>query len=542
MKKAFLLSLLLVVAASAAMTVTLSPVPTKVGESFTLQLAGGEANDKVQIYVNSGGENKRWIDPIETDLNNDGAASVDAEITHPGSNLTVYVTGADNGESDPFNIALGEPVNWQIIAPGQEKVEGNATVPSGKTGTGAVTAGDTITYDINVCDVWYNTIDDNPTGFEISCTQDPFIYYDTTAISLRKAGTSTVRVSGGAYNADESSVTVSPGEAVALLMICPGETHLPGDDSTTLYPGKTGEVNDAIMSQDYLVDIYAVDLCWNIDPSYGTYEVDVEDGATPANNLTPGRDTIENGRADDVNLEFVNVKPQGEIISAKVIGDELTSYGTKVDVAGDIDSLYAFFTTAEVPVGVTSDYTVEAYIGGVPAGSDNDIALEITEAPEGSEATLPDTIETLPNPQGVAYATFTPDVAGTYVIRASAGGVYEDATLEVEDPAGLTIYPNPFKYAPSQDVNDINFKYEVVSDNPAAEVVLMIIDIAGNIVYKATYDETGDEKLEPGYQTIVWDGTNGDGVKIASGMYQAVLKVTIGITSEFYPKKFMVIW
>ena len=108
MKKAFLLSLLLVVAASAAITIEFPDgAPTTVGVPVRVIITS-DAVDNVDLFVNPGQE--MWVYPYDdiplteqspTSFVYDG----NIEITHDGTNITLLASkGTEQGESDPFNL------------------------------------------------------------------------------------------------------------------------------------------------------------------------------------------------------------------------------------------------------------------------------------------------------------------------------------------------------------------------------------------------------------------------------------------------------
>ena len=532
MKKAFLLSLLLVVAASAAITFP-GGAPSKVGVDVVINVPG---SGTALLYVNDGSADRKWVSPTSITMGQDTTV----QITRPGNGLKLVAKGATNEESATFNVATGDPYTWQIIAPGQTADPGNPDNPKGKTGSGSVIAGVVYYYDVNVCDKWFNVTNANPTGFEID-SDDPFEHVDGDSVELRRIyGSSgstnrTVTVSGGSYENDESTVNVKVNSPAALLIICPGETWNPGDTSTTSNPGKQDTLQKAKVGENYIVDVLAVDMCWNQVNTYNSSEVNVY-GSIQGNLTGSTVDPITGGKADSVKVVFKATNTAGELISASD-GTLSTGPDTRVIVSGDVDSLYPFFTPDSLSTEVTSTLTVEAYVGGQPAGSDIAIAVKFLSLPEESEVTLPETIKTQADPLGVATTTLKPDEEGTYKVEVSVGAVKKTATLVVKDLDELVIYPNPFRASATQTT--INFKYEV-PDAGADEVTLLVVDPFGNTAYKAVY--TSGDELNPGYQTIYWDGKNGKGVKVASGLYQAVLRVKSGLETEDYPKNFMVIW
>ncbi|MCK4232780.1 hypothetical protein KAX21_07510, partial [candidate division WOR-3 bacterium] len=215
------------------------------------------------LFVNPG--QKTWAYPTEVDLAQTGPTTFeyddDIEITHPGTNLTLFASkGIENGESDPFDVVVGNAVKWQILAPGEVSDPGLATDTTGKHGSASVTAGDPENYTINICDKWWNPA----TGTQTPSleTTDPFGHLPATpvvganSIELRTAGSRYVKVYGGGLTlTDSSKVTVNPGEATQLLLLCPGEVDLPGDNATSGSLGKYGDLEDATLGSKYLVEI-----------------------------------------------------------------------------------------------------------------------------------------------------------------------------------------------------------------------------------------------------------------------------------------------
>jgi hypothetical protein len=85
-----------------------------------------------------------------------------------------------------------------------------------------------------------------------------------------------------------------------------------------------------------------------------------------------------------------------------------------------------------------------------------------------------------------------------------------NSTVVVEDPVLPRVFalkqnaPNPF--------NPVTvIEYELPE---AAHVTIDVFNLAGRLVRTVV-----DETQEPGYRAVVWDGTNGDGLKVASGVY-----------------------
>jgi len=552
MKKVALLTVLLVVAASAAITITFpGGDPTTVGVPVRVVITS-DAVDNVDLFVNPGQET--WTYPTEVDLTQTGPTTFeyddDIEITHPGTNITLYASkGAEHGESSPFTVVEGPAVKWQIVAPGETADPGNATNPDGKTGTASVTAGGDSIYTISICDKWYNVLT-SASGTPSLATSDTFgklpatpvvgnntIQLRTVDVEGAASSVQTVTVSGGSYTSDVSNVTVNVGTASYLLILCNGEDELQGDDATIGVRGKTGEPVDATLGDLYLVEIRAVDDCWNWVPSYTDTEVNVFAAGTPPVDLTDQTiNAISGGHATGVNVDFKTVNVGGENIFAEDSKGLKTAYSTEVVVLPGIDSLEVSLSPSTVPVGVHSDLEVRAWVAGAPLTFGSALA-KLIDGPAAYFHILEDTIQIQ---DGFGSTEVWADTVGTYVIEVTAGAQVKTAVLTVEERPGVTVIPNPFKYG-AEGHDKIKFSYKV-EEAGAAEIMLLIADPYGNIVYKATY-EKGAPEADAGTQEISWDGKNSKGNRIASGMYQAVVKITLtNLSTETSKKNFIVIW
>jgi hypothetical protein len=529
MKKVALLTILLVVAASATITIEFPEgPPSKVGDSVKVTIT---ASVVVDLAVDSNGTKKPWVTPQTLPP---GTNYI--EITHPGSGLMLYASKlGDEDYSDPFDVVIGNAERWQIIGPGQTSDPGNAGNSFGKTpDTATVTAGDVETYTVNLCDVWYNVVDPDPMGYTIT-TDDPFGRVNGNQVELRTAGTWNVVVSGSGYTPDTSKVKVNPGPATQLLIICGGEDGLPGD--TAQYGGKSEEPLRASLGTPYPVTILAVDKCWN-QADYDDPHVNVYAGSIDLTDTTT--DAISGGIADNVQVIFKAVNTSGEYIGAQDSKGLKTAYDTRVFVDPGVDSLVAYFDKPIVPIEVTSTLNIEAYVAGDPLESGFAMVQLVDGPPEsfniGAEGTI-DTLVRIIDGKGSIDAWATAET--TYTVRVTAGEQTKDLTLTIQELTELVVAPNPYKYgSPGHDA--IHFKYKV-EEAGAAEVLLLIADPYGNIVYKATY--TSGDVVSPGTQEIPWDGTNSKGNRVASGMYQAVVKITLkNLSTEVLKKNFMVIW
>ncbi len=536
MKKVALLTILLVVAASAAITIEFpGDPPSKVGDSVRVTIT---ASVVVDLAVDSNGTKKPWVSPQTL---SPGTNYV--QITHPGSGLMLYASKlGDEDYSDPFDVVIGDAERWQIIGPGQTSDPGNAGNPSGKTpNTATVTAGDVETYPVNLCDKWYNVVDPSPTGYTIT-TNDPFGRVNGDQVELRTAPGSSwdVTVSGASYTSDVSNVKVNPDDATQLLILCEGETYVPGDTlSSAQKGGKTETPGRAIVGLGYPVKVYAVDNAWNVNPS-ATGSVYVHGGISGGVNS----DTValSNGTAPDTVFFQIAAEDGKDIYAATTDGALKTEYPTKVFVSEGVLFIEASLDPSIVPIDVHSELRVTVYADSATTIFNYPVYISVVEEDLKQYVSCSDpdwVVYTDPNQNDVAKADIWASAETTYTIRVTAGEQTKDLPLTIKELTELLVAPNPFKYgSPGHD--EIKFMYKVAQAG-AAEVLLLIADPYGNIVYKATY--TSGEVVSPGQQEISWDGKNSKGNMIASGMYQAVVKVTLtNLSTEVLKKNFMVIW
>ncbi len=554
MKKTLLLTLLFAVAASAAITITFPDnPPQKVGVAVKCQITAQSSNN-VDLFVKTATGTESWVYP--TNVNNGFNGQI--EITHPGTGFVLYASkGVENGTSVSFDVAIGDPNRWQLVAPGQTAVPGTQ---KGKTGTGSVTAGSSEAYTVNECDKWYNVTNSNPSGYTVTAT-DKFARISGNTVELRRVEGSSgsynhkVVMSGGSYVNDTAEVTVKVGAASQLLVVCSGQTHEPGDTLTaTAKGGKTGDPVSAAVGVGYEVTVYAVDNAWNIVP---TYNGKVYINAGPEDVLSDTVD-MKNGVAK-ISVKFPQAYPNGKEIYAKTIDGTLQSeYGTKVTVSGGIYKIGYKIEPSIGSVNAASKLTITVYSDTTTTAPNTPVDIVLKSGKAASlvmkdpikDTTSHDSLRVTTIDDGTARVDLTSSEEASYVLKIYAGdrkvpSKVKDTTLTftVKELTQLLIAPNPYKYSTHGNV-PMNFTYKVEEKGgrDAIEVVLLIADVYGNLVYKATYDS--GQEVRSGQQTIQWNKTNSNGTRVASGMYQAVLKLTLGDGSSPTPlkKNFMVIW
>ncbi|MCK4232779.1 hypothetical protein KAX21_07505, partial [candidate division WOR-3 bacterium] len=191
--------------------------------------------------------------------------------------------------------------------------------------------------------------------------------------------------------------------------------------------------------------------------------------------------TLEGGTTGPfVNVKFIKVNRQGEYIDAIGSLGLKTDYSTLVVVQPGVDRLEAEFIPATVPVGVHADLEARAWIGDDPLP----FGWADVELIEGSATHFHLDTTSIKIEDGVGSVDAWADTVGTYVVEVTSGDQVATDTLIVEERPGVTVIPNPFKYG-AEGHYPIRFSYKV-AEAGAAEVLLLIADPYGNIVYKAT--------------------------------------------------------
>lgn len=179
------------------------------------------------------------------------------------------------GQSNTFTVIPNVPMRLLILVPTETYAPGTAT---GKSGSASgQTAGNQFTVQVYATDAWYNLVD--TIGHTVRVTSsDPFVSQQdiqlangmrTFGYAFRTTGTRELYgadlTNTAIQSATSASIPVSAGPYADLLLILPGETHLPGDTTSSIpdTPGKSGVPLDQYEGTNFLVYVYATDTMWN---------------------------------------------------------------------------------------------------------------------------------------------------------------------------------------------------------------------------------------------------------------------------------------
>jgi len=276
--------------------------------------------------------------------------------------------GGHTGASNQIQVCPNSPARLLSILPGQIYAPGTAYGRSGNAQS--QTVGIPFSVDVRVTDNWFNTVDttQHTVAYRSSDTyavqsqaqvQNGVVvvsYAFRTASSQQRLFLNDV--TNASIRPDTSSaIAVSPGTYGRLLILFEGETHVPGDNSTSS-PGKTGIANDYYVNENFPVLVYATDTCWNITQENGGQVKLFSDflfSDPPAQNFVDGEISFtinfsETGRvilwASDLNSgynsynNYLNILPQ---IDTSVVTDSFLVYPNPMGIEGNHTMVFAYY-------------------------------------------------------------------------------------------------------------------------------------------------------------------------------------------------------
>ncbi len=505
--------------------------PKKVGVKFTVTITSDDPNfnKTANLYMIVNGNYEEYVRPKAVTFSN-GKWEGSIMVTYAHSDVQLScVYGNKHGESNSFDVEVGTPKRVQVLAPGENSAPGT---DEGKTGSAEVIAGGKYNYTINICDTFWNQVTEVK---EVTITTtDPFgktpgtisvSGTGTAEITLRtapnKVSYQNVIVSASGMLSDTSRVHVSPAPYRYLLIIAPGETHVPGDTSI----GKQGQYETPQVGYPYYVQVLAIDSCYNriwSAPEDQITIIEINDGEIGEPK------SLTQGAVDSLKVMF---KHKGtNTIWAKDI-NEPSIVGKAFDfiVATGVAEIIPVVTPAEVPVGTPATIEATAYDDQHNPVPFVDVNFNIIQGDTSVAHVDPPSAKT--DAEGKARSTFIAEKEGTYVVEVSSGGAKSQVTIVVKGGAKITVWPNPYR---PEYGNYINIKYPV--EVKANQVVVVITDVFGNLVLKQEF--TDPEHTDPGFPIFQWDGKNAKGVNVAHGLYQISIRVNRqdGVVDNFRGK------
>ncbi len=514
-----------------------------VGKKFHIKIEAVEGgsvisdyNKTAQLTTNKEQGVYRYILPEEIQFNA-GVYEGNVEITLAVSGISIKCFNSDaTGESNSFDVAAGDFANILLLLEGETPLPGT---DKAKEGNAEITAGDTINAVILLTDKYYNKVSSESASVALSSTDPFFIGVDTVdvhdstsvKISLRtvKEGSVSSNWSVNAkYESMESSsgVKVNVGSFTNLILLLPGESLLPGDTSSfssLSSPGKDGPAEITYQQGvPCTLYVYATDKCWN-------WKKGETGNITITDQLNRPMEIVESPVLDDGSARSI-IKfsdAQDYNIQPEMMGK--VSYRSKIKVLPGVNSitLKAKFDPIQANAGDSIFVQIDPVANGVA------VSFSIIKGSEN--ASLTDTL-VYTDHDGMAYTVFTAQKDGVYTIKASTNGV--DTTLNITVSSSSTISLNPNPFYPSNDTAEVEISYPI--QRLANSVTFYVLDGNGEIVYKKFFSSGSPETAE-GRPSIMWDGMNGRGLKVPSGVYLIAVRIEDSDGIHVYRDKIMLI-
>lgn len=437
-------------------------------------------------------------------------------------------SGIDLATSSEVEVLAGPYARLLVLAPGEELSPGSEEGRSGAATDQSINFAFTVT--VYATDTWFNPVG-GVTDVVRLTSGDPLAELPPDSPLIDGMAHLTLRLSTGGFQ----QITVSnisqptvPGSTTQVRAISSGlhleaevwPTVVQAGEPFTLTVRVTNDAGSVIQEINSFVDV-AVQNASTQEPGQGTL-------------LNTNFQLLQGQRSISETYTFVE-----SIVL--VVTDDAGNAPAVTDVIEVLPGQPANLILTSDPTWVRANKhatisarVVDAYDNGVPA-SPVDFTLVV-----GQGVLTP--VDTDTKEDGVALADFlSPRVPEIDRIRARSGDLVAELDLETAlvDPnakgGSITNYPNPFH--PDETQTTIAY---VLDDN--ARVRMRIYTLSGGLVLDREF-AAGDEGGQAGLNEVTWDGTNGDGERVASGGYVLYLEAEgNGATLHEMRRKIGVVW
>ncbi|UCG91955.1 MAG: hypothetical protein JSV97_12985 [candidate division WOR-3 bacterium] len=520
--------------------------PQVVGDSFQITIYAYDINNQIVSDYNGQPWVYSSINPaycIKQVSFINGICTNNVMVTL-AANMALICNDYDGhtGQSNDFDILASAPAKLLSIVPNEIYDPGTE---NGKYGpVEGQTAGVEFTIDIYLTDAWYNIVDTtnhiiryNQTdqfvqGSQIQLVNGTF----SLPFAFRTAGPQRVYfndVTNPAIDEDSCSlITVYPGEYTNLLVLLPGETHLPGD--TTNYepetPGKSGEPDNQYVLETFPVIVYAADSMWNKTSTSGN-TVTLRSNFPPLD-TNPLTQYLSNGEAQ-FSVYFFQAEDNTML---KAENGSIQSYENYLDIEAKTTHIGVVVDPDTINAGTNALITATVYDrAGQPI---EDKKVNFTVLGGGNGYIVEDNPYT--NSLGIATAYFV--CANIYFNELDTIGVTADDTtflatcyVMVADSSimegEILAYPNPM------GIEGQTMRFMYYLPHPC-NVIFAIYDPFGNEVHQE-HISTNSTGAQSGINTLEWNGRNDKGMRVSSGLYYVIIKCYTH-TSTYVHKKIRV--
>lgn len=451
-----------------------------------------------------------WSDSITITL----AESLSVRCTEPSRQIS--------DTSNRILVLSGPPSRLLLILPGEVAAPGSPTGRLPREPDPQL-AGDSFDFTVSLTDTWFNPVRFRSDSVYFS-SSDSFsvlppggILADGSATFLatyRTAGFQRLfaqTAAGLPFRPDTSTrFSVSPGQFAQLLMLLPGESHLPGDTATQSWqtPGKSGQPLIQFVQEPFTAAVYPCDRCWN--------RVEGPDDVIAARSdfsfsVTPAETTLRDSAVFQVQF---NTAGPNQNIWALEIGGAYESYRTQLDIRARGRQLEIV-----APDTIRAGETAHVRVRVLDANSLPIVATVCRFAVIKGNGDMLDPA-LLTDTLGFVTARFLctrARFAEHDTLRITAGvvdsfvGIYVDIPDSAVMRGEIIAVPNPFGF----NGQGCEIFYYLQRSAPTT---VSIYDPFGNEVITWKF-AAGHEGAQSGVNRIVWDGRNRHGRRVANGIY-----------------------
>jgi len=341
--------------------------PQTAGDSFQITIYAYDASNQIVTDYNDHPWVYSSLSPTYSNkqVSFTNGSCTDNVMVTLASNMALICNdyAGHTGQSNNFNVLPNDPAKLLSIVPAETYTPGTQTGKSGNVS--AQNAGVQFNINIYLTDNWFNLIN-TVNHFIDVIPSDQFVPQSqiqlsngtfTLPFTFRTAGTQRVYfddVTNSSIKSDtSSSIPVYAGAYSKLLVLLPGETHLPGDTTSDDFstPGKSGVPNDQYAGNTFTAMVYATDTMWNKTFVSGSQVQLYSDFSF--NNPSP--ENLSNGEAQFM----VYFAFGGDNQNLWAEDDTISSYRNYLNILMEVvpDSFMAYPN----PMGIETQYMIFAY-------------------------------------------------------------------------------------------------------------------------------------------------------------------------------------
>ncbi len=470
-----------------------------------------------------------------------GVAQVQLRVFLAGTLRLICATPTLTDTSPPFLVYPGPYARIQILWPGEVPDPGTAWGKQGSPNPAQYTTLDTVPFRVRLTDSYANPLDQTDSlQFSVQTlfgslpfAQIPIrpevVGEDTFWVQFRSAADSVWLVvqsrSFPQVQGWSAPLTILPDSIAWFLPVFPGEALLPGDTTTNAdsTPGKAGSPAIQFLERPFTVQVYAVDAAFN-----------------PVQDLTPVQGHL---------VDIIGFDPYGGQSAQSDGPQSFQRQGQEFQVVCPYQGHYRFFVSdSTFPAYSTPWVTVvrvEARAGQLetwaePTKISNGGVSKIyarVQSPSGNpmpgktvfytllagDGTLnPPEVET--DLDGIAFSVYTASgfaTGDTAWIQVHVDSLWDTVRVVVRGQrirSDFEVYPNPVILSEGE-ILTIAYRLEVPQDQDLSKVKITILTPYGERVWEREIPVGQEGARLNELNFVTWDGKNGRGQTVASGMY-----------------------